>query len=651
MANESGFRSAFVSLWFRLMSLGIAGLVFAEALVLASGKIQGWTFYLTTAEVIFEALVRLIFAGLAGMLLGTSGAVVMAPFLWYFSASRDRIADWVTRVAVVLVVFPDSRFALTTLIRSTNRGVRFTSALLAAHFLIFAIALLIARTRKEVVTSLDGFLSDKMTRRTALVTVGGAAALAATEFAMGKTARAVTATIAGPRPKSNFLLVTFDALSAEDMSLYGYRLPTTPNLDEFARKSTVFTNFYSACTFTTPSIATMLTGTYPSDHHVHQLQGHLRPLDAQRTLPNLMRAGGYASGAFLTNPFAYYLANNPRNGFDVLPEPVFQKGGFQRLWDASRPLHQDSGFGSRVAEYADLEGVWNSIAQLPGNLSMRFRPDATFERARRIFGQMPDGFFVWIHVITPHHPYLPDPEDRGRFLPYDEQRTFEENAELQWVPHYEPSQQSQVDRRRLLYDEFILTADRAFGSFIKDLENDGKLQNTTVVVSADHGESFEGGVFRHESPYLTRPVIHIPLLVRTPGQQTSRTVAFTADQTALAPTILELAGQRKPDWMRGDSLSSWINRDDQGDGQGLAFSQFLEKNSVFKPLHHGMVGLIDGHSKHQYVLDLDTQKGSLRALSQAHMWNLDQSADNPALAETLRAAIYSRFPDLMQKTT
>ena len=125
-----------------------------------------------------------------------------------------------------------------------------------------------------------------------------------------------------------------------------------------------------------------------------------------------------------------------------------------------------------------------------------------------------------------------------------------------------------MDQFRLRYDEFILTADRAFGSFMSDLENGGRLRDTTVVVSADHGESFEGGVFQHGSPYLTRPMIHIPLIIRTPGQQDSRRVAFTADQTALAPTILELAGQPKPDGMRGQSLAGWLNRDGHGAGEG-----------------------------------------------------------------------------------
>ncbi len=143
-------------------------------------------------------------------------------------------------------------------------------------------------------------------------------------------------------------------------------------------------------------------------------------------------------------------------------------------------------------------------------------------------------------------------------------------------------------------------------------------------------------------------MIHIPLIVRTPGQQDGRTVAFTADQTALAPTILELAGQPKPEWMRGASLVPWLNGKASGEGEGLAFAQYLEKNSVFKPLRHGTVGIIDGRTLHQYVIDLESQKGTLRPLSEAQYWNLDRSAQNPELAQQLRATIASRFPDLVR---
>src|SRR5438445_5420471 len=130
------------------------------------------------------------------MALGSICTAMLAPFVWHFSASRERLVEWATRVAVVLVLIPNSRFALIALIKWLNRGVRFTSALLVAHLLAFAMALCIPRTRKAVVTSLDDFLGEKMTRRMALATVGGAAALAATEFAFGRTARTVTAALA-----------------------------------------------------------------------------------------------------------------------------------------------------------------------------------------------------------------------------------------------------------------------------------------------------------------------------------------------------------------------------------------------------------------------------------------------------------------------
>jgi arylsulfatase A-like enzyme len=652
MSSEAGFRSTLVSLWFRLITLGIVGLVFALAIWLSGEKLRGWTFYLSTAAIVFEVLVRLVFAALTGISLGTLCTAALAPFLWHFDSSREHIAEWATKVAVVLVVFLDSRFALMTLIHVWRlaRGPRFTTALLTAHLLAFAVALCIPRARRELATSLDGFLGEKMTRRTAIATVAGAAALVVTEFALSKTMPVVKAALPSQRPKSNFLLITFDALSAEDMLLYGYRLATTPNIDTFARKATVFTNFYSACTFTTPSVATILTGVYPSEHHVYQLKGQVLAENAGKTFPHAMRARGYATGAFVSNPWAYSGVENLGNDYDFFPEPTFRPGGLQHLWDATRPLHQNSGIGCRMDEYIDLSEWWSFLGRLPYNLEARFRAVASFEHGREALAKLPDGFFLWIHVLTPHSPYLPDAADRGRFLPDEQFRTFEfeeddGNSGVRWYPHYAPDQQSQVDQRRLAYDEFLATADRAFGAFMSELENSGKLRDTTVIVSADHGESFGGGVYQHDSPYLTRPVIHIPLIIRTPGQQDGRKVAFTADQTALAPTILELAGLPKPEWMRSQSLVGWLNRNGQGAGEGLAFCQYLEKNRVFNPVRHGTIGVIDG--QYQYVIYLDTQKGALRPLNEAQIWNLDRSAEFPGEAAALRAALHSRFPELV----
>ncbi len=419
MSRESDFRPTVVSLWFRLITLGIAGLAFAAALSLTQGEAQGWTYYLTTTEVVFEVVVRLVSAALAGIAVGTLCTAALAPFLWHFKSSRERIAEWATKVAVVLVVFLDSRYALKALIHAwaPSRGPRFTTALLTAHFLTFVVVLCIPRSRRQVVTSIDGFLAEKMTRRTAIATVVGTVGLVATEYALSRTVPGVMAALVPQRPKSNILLITFDALAAEDMSLYGYRLPTTPNIDAFARTGTVFKNFYSASTFTGSSIATMLTGVYPTEHRVYHLMGRVQAEYANKSLPYLMHNAGYATGAFVSNWAAYYIVENLKSGYDILPAPTFQEGTLQSLWEGTGSLHQHTEIGNRADEYHDLMTVWNSMARLPDDLHLRYPAAKSFAGARKILDQLPEGYFLWVHVMSPHAPYHPGAGGAGTFHP------------------------------------------------------------------------------------------------------------------------------------------------------------------------------------------------------------------------------------------
>jgi len=630
------------------MCLGIVGFVFAEALELVAGKAEGWTFYLSSWEVFFEVAVRLIFAALVGAVFGTLLTAIIVPILGFLKSSRGRVIEWTTTLAVLLAAFAVSRYALEVLIAWSytvldHKGI-IDMALRAAFYLFFAVALFIPRLRKKVVSNFDGLVTEKMTRRVVLAAVAGVVALSATEFALSHTVRTVRAAALAPqsRPQSNILLITFDALSAEDMSLYGKALPTTPNIDAFARHATTFTNFYSASTFTTPSVAIVMTGLYPSQSRVQQLQGRISAEVASKSVPRLLREAGYTTAGFFSNPYAYYLAKSVENEYDFLPETIFQDGAMRQLWSATTPLHQDSGFGARIEEYIDLAWDWSLLTGQPDNLYERYPAAATFRGARQLLQQLPDGFFLWVHVMTPHGPYIPDAANLGRF--YQGELGKGHPKDTAWKPHYPPGQQPTIDHWHLRYDEFVATADREFGSFMSDLEAGGRLRNTTVIVSADHGESFEGGMFQHGGPYQTRPVVHIPLLVRTPNQQSERTVSLVADQTSLAPTILAMAGLAKPDTMRGQSLLPLIDDQQTANQKSLAFCQYFETNSVFRPLHYGTVGVLDG--EYQYVLDLHSDKGSLRPMNQAQIWNLDQSSENPERARQLRAAIISRFPEL-----
>lgn len=648
MPISSGFRSLISKLWLQLSTLVIVTIAFHEALSLAGGPIQSWLHYLTAPEVAFEVLVQITLVSVVGLLGGTIATLLIAPVLWFCGTRREWIADIVIKLAIAAAVFVIIRSSLTSMV-GWALGFKFPpppylKGLLAAFYVAFVLALCIRQSRKHILTSLDGVLTERVTRRTAMVTVAGTAGLVLAEYALSKRLPTVKAALPLQRPKNNILLISFDALSAEEMSLYGSVRPTTPFIDAFASRSTVFSRFYSTSTFTTPSVATMLTGLYPSESKIYQLQGRLSAEDAKNSLPYLLRSGGYATGAFASNPFAYFLATGLQGGFDVFPEPVFRPGSFERLWNATRPLHQYSGVGSRAVEYFSLEDRWHLPGDVSNAPSFRTRPDITFAQAKQVLSQLPDGFFLWVHLITPHDPYIPDAADQGRFIPATESRAFVEEPIHKW-PHYDPALQAQVDKRRLAYDEFLLTADRAFDAFINDVERSGRLQNTTVLVTADHGESFEGGVYQHRSPYLTRPVIHIPLIVRVPGQKDGRRVDVTADQSALAPTILDLAGLPKPGSMRGQSLRRWLESSGQSMEKGVAFCQYFERNSVYKPLQEGSIAVIEGD--YQYLHLLSMNKSELRPLNEAQNWNLDRSAEYPEKAEVLRQRIRDRFPGMI----
>jgi hypothetical protein len=64
----------------------------------------------------------------------------------------------------------------------------------------------------------------------------------------------------------NVILVTFDSLSAKNMSLYGYRRNTTPFIDSFADESCVFEHMQANSNSTLPSLASIFSGRYPLHH-------------------------------------------------------------------------------------------------------------------------------------------------------------------------------------------------------------------------------------------------------------------------------------------------------------------------------------------------------------------------------------------------
>src|ERR1043165_9342141 len=114
--------------------------------------------------------------------------------------------------------------------------------------------------------------------------------------------------------------------------------------------------------------------------------------------------------------------------------------------------------------------------------------------------------------MSPHEPYLPPPPFLGRFLSASE---FKEAYDLQvsgargLMGHYGADQQPLVDKLRLRYDEYIAYTDDALRELLAQLRARGVLDNALIVITADHGQSFERNWHGHRGPSLHDALIHI----------------------------------------------------------------------------------------------------------------------------------------------
>ena len=231
-------RQALFRLWFRLTTIFAAALLLALALLLFP-KVSGWLYYLTFPEAVYEVSVRAAFLAFVAAALGGLGVILTAPFLW-LAASRSRASRVAIQVATGAAVFLDLFVALIIMADWAYLPHMLRLGLFAAFVVAFLGSLWNPRLRRAWTSRFDGMAGKRATRATMLATGAAAIALVLAGRAQPASAKAQANQ---PRPHPNILLITFDALSAEDMSLYGYRLLPrrgSPNSPPEARSLPIF---------------------------------------------------------------------------------------------------------------------------------------------------------------------------------------------------------------------------------------------------------------------------------------------------------------------------------------------------------------------------------------------------------------------------
>ncbi len=349
------------------------------------------------------------------------------------------------------------------------------------------------------------------------------------------------------RSRPNIILVTFDALTTRDMSVYDYRRPTTPFIRKWAERASLFTKLEAESNITTPTTASLMTGKRLWSHQTYHIDGSKPVRVNVENLPLLLQKNGYYNMAFIVNYHATVNVLGIAGNFDIAPSAAEFIKPASLTKKIDKLIFQLFGDNIRLHDWILKGGfVTNKFLRLFSDFSKTdVPPEEAFNRLLRVLDNTPpEPFFAWIHLLPPHDPYLPPEPYMGMF-----------DASLKFRTHKEQCAGWDDNIMRARYDEFIRYCDTQFEDFITQLTMRDKLKNTVVIISADHGESFEHNYRKHSGPHLYEQVTHIPLIIKQPGQNKGQIINNLAEQIDIPPTILELADIPVPSWMEGRSLT------------------------------------------------------------------------------------------------
>lgn len=438
-------------------------------------------------------------------------------------------------------------------------------------------------------------------------------------------------------------LITFDALRAEDMSVYGYDRSTTPNLEKFARRAYTFDFFFANSNFTTPATTSIETGRLPWTHRVFQLGGFLRGQQQEENLSGLLRQRGYYTASIASNPYASPIQHKTQDSYDAVEFPLPETGngswirytnlvGLNTLHTLSYTMLKSLG---AVRTYLGAL-IWSDRYPSPA--------EPVFDCVRNLVTRqdISQPRFVWAHIMPPHDPYFPPLPYRGQFLSSSK---LTHGYDFLGLRNDSAQRSVSVTDLHARYDENIAYADHVVGDFLNWLDQTGRLDRSIVIISADHGESFEHNWFLHTGPYLYNSLIRVPLLIHLPGQKRGSRISQAAEQVDLLPTILELVNGHAPSWVEGTSLQPLLKGRQLP--QRLLFSMNLEPNSTFAPITQGTVAVIDNDFK--YVSHLRTHEASLYRYKADPQEEQNLVESDPAVAARMKDWLTKKLEEVNER--
>jgi len=411
--------------------------------------------------------------------------------------------------------------------------------------------------------------------------------------------------------KPNIIILLFDAMSARNLSVYGYHRPTSPNLERFAEHASVYHSHNSGGNYTIPGTASLLTGTYPWTNRAFNYSSGVRRSMVEN---NVFRAIGddYYRVAFPQSMMANFVVSQFQADIDTyLPADTF--GKLDYLLNDLFPNDKNMALRALDDFMFQMQDKPASLVFGPMQWSLYYRDSARlstkgyprglphnvtyplyysledlFSGVASLIPTLPEPFFTYLHLYPPHAPYRATNRFDSKFIDG-------------WWPEPKPVHrlsdgfsEAKLTSTRRSYDEYIASLDWEFGKLLDSWETEGVFENSYVIITSDHGEMFERGETRHTTPLLFDPVIHSPLLISAPGQKTRRDIHAATNAVDILPTLMQLTGRPIPSQTEGKPLPGFGGIEDL---ERSTFTVEAKRNPAVAPLKRATIAMRKGNHK------------------------------------------------------
>ncbi|SEO90974.1 Arylsulfatase A [Halogranum amylolyticum] len=438
---------------------------------------------------------------------------------------------------------------------------------------------------------------------------------------------------------SNVVLITVDSLRADAVGTYDDDRHT-PVMDSLAARGTVFDRAFATGNWTPFSFPSILASQPVFAESDRIGIAETPSLASVLSDAGIATAGFNASNGFLTSHWGY------DEGFDEF-EPFVSNVG--------------SNLYSRyLATHPTIE-AWLQLATSPlrraGSWLRGETDDRPFLDTSRMFDvehaatsfleETDSPFFLWIHYMDVHTPYVPAP----RYIREVSSDIFGTHRMLH--AHTRTGLGLEVGERtladlRTLYQAAVRQVDASVGRLLETLSDTGVGEETAVVLAGDHGEEFQEHGHLAHYPKLYDELIQVPFVVDVPDVS-GRRVSGQVGLDAIPPTVADLLGVDPPSAWRGETLVPTLRDGESPPDDPVVSVTVRDEEVTAQPIPRS---LADGDllvsvrdRKWTYIENVDTGERELYRRSSDPM----QQEDLAETADEEARRIVERFGDVVDE--